>query len=254
MNIVVIGGHGLVGRNVVERLRAQGQEVSAASRANGVDLVSGHGLAASLAHAEVVVDVSNAPTFEGPAAFEFFRVATANLLEAEQQAGVVHHLSLSVVGTGQPGASHYLRGKALQEQSIAASGIPFSIVHATQFHEFLLDIVNWTVRDQTIRLPPAYIEPVASDDVAAVIARLASQPALQGAIDVAGPERVRMSALIERFLIDMEAPYSVQTDVETPYFGTVVDESALLPPADAERGRLGFQDWFEQSPYARAGW
>jgi uncharacterized protein YbjT (DUF2867 family) len=254
MNIVVIGGHGLVGRNVVERLRAQGHEVFAASRCNGVDLISRQGLAASLAGAEVVVDASNAPSFEGPEAFEFFRTAIANLLEAERRAGVGHHVSLSVVGTGRPGASLYLRGKALQEQLIAASGIPFSIVCATQFHEFLLDIISWTVEGQMIRLPPAYIEPVASDDVAAVIARVATRPALQGTIEVAGPERVRMSALVQRFLVDMEAPYEVQVDVEAPYFGIPVDESALLPCAGAERGRLCFQSWFEQSPYARAGW
>jgi len=254
MNIVVIGGHGLVGRNVVARLRARGHLADAASRSSGVDLITGQGLAASLAGAEVVIDASNAPTFEGPEAFEFFRTAIVNLLHAEQQAGVRHHISLSVVGTGRLGASPYLRGKALQEQLIAASGIPFSIVHATQFHEFLLDIINWTVKGRTIRLPPAYIEPVASDDVAAMLARVATHPALQGSIEIAGPERVRMSSLIQRFLVDMEAPYEVQTDVEAPYFDAPVDDTVLLPRADAKRGRLGFQDWFEQSPYARANW
>lgn len=254
MNIVVIGGNGLVGRNVAGRLRTLGHRVRAASRSNGVDLINGRGLATCLTGAEVVVDLSNAPIFEGPEAFDFFHAAITNLLDAERRAGIGHHLSLSVVGTGRLQASPYLRGKAWQEQMAAASDIPFSIVRATQFHEFLLDIINWTVKGQAIRLPPAYIEPVASDDVAALITQVATQPPLHGAIEVAGPERARMSALIQRFLVDMEAPYEVQTDAQALYFGTPVDESVLLPAAGAKRDTLGFQHWFEQSPYARAAW
>jgi uncharacterized protein YbjT (DUF2867 family) len=254
MNIIVIGGRGLAGRNIVQRLRSQGHQVSAASRATGVDLISGRGLAESLAGADVVVDVSNSPTFDGMAAFEFFKTAISNLLYAEKHAGVKHHVSLSVVGTGRLEASPYLRGKALQGRLIAASDIPFTIVHATQFHEFLLDIIRYAVDGQTIRLSPAYIEPTASDDVAATIARVAVEAPVNGSIEIAGPERARMSELIRRFVIDMEAPYDVRTDVRAPYFGATLDEFVLLPRENAERGRLGFQDWFEQSAYARAAW
>ena len=254
MNIIVIGGRGLVGRNIVERLRSQGHRVSAASRSTGVDLITGSGLAESLVGADVVVDVSNSPTFDGMAAFEFFKTAIFNLIDAEKRAGVKHHVSLSVVGTGRLEASPYLRGKALQERVIESSGIPFTIVHATQFFEFLLDIITYAVGGQTIHLSPAYIEPVASDDVAATIARVAVEAPVNGSIEIAGPERVRMSELIRRFVTDMEAPYEVCTDPGAAYFGAMLDEFVLLPRGDAERGELGFQAWFEQSEYARADW
>ncbi len=254
MNIVVIGGRGLVGRNVVERLCSQGHRVSAASRSTGVDLITGRGLAESLVGADVVVDVSNSPTFDDMASFEFFKAAIFNLLCAEKSAGVKHHVSLSVVGTGRLEASPYLRGKALQERLIESSGIPFTIVHATQFFEFLLDIITYAIGGQTIYLSPAYIEPVASDDVAATIARVAIEAPLNGSIEIAGPERGRMSELIQRFVRDMEAPYDVCTDVRAPYFGATLDEFVLLPREDAERGELGFQVWLEQSEYARADW
>ncbi|MFC5436452.1 SDR family oxidoreductase [Rhodanobacter umsongensis] len=254
MNIVVVGGRGLVGRNIVGRLRSQGHQVSAESRSTGVDLVTGRGLAEGLAGADVVIDVSNSPTFDDMASFEFFKAAILNLLHAEKHAGVKHHVSLSVVGTGRLEASPYLRGKALQERLIESSGIPFTIVHATQFFEFLVDIITYATNGQTIYLSPAYIEPVASKDVAAAIARVAVEPPLNGSIEVAGPERARMSELIQRFVKDMEAPYDVRSDVGAPYFGATLDEFALLPREDAERGELGFQAWLEQSEYARADW
>lgn len=254
MNIVVMGGRGLVGRNIVERLRRRGHAVSAASRASGVDVITGRGLAQSLVGADVVVDVTNSPTFDDLASFEFFRTAIVNLLAAEKQAGVGLHVSLSVVGTGRLDASPYLRGKSLQEQLIAASGIPFTIVHATQFFEFLLDIVNYAVRGQTIHLSPAFIEPVASDDVAATIARLAVEAPVNGSVEIAGPERARMSELIQRFVRDIEAPYEVQANTAATYFGATLDEFVLLPRHDAERGTLGFEAWRERSEYALADW
>src|SRR5690348_5840955 len=198
MNIIVLGGSGLVGRNAVARLRAEGHQVSAASRRTGVDVITGQGLAESLAGADIVVDVTNSPEFEGIAAFEFFKAAIFNILEAEKRAGVKHHVSLSVVGTGRLDDSPYLCGKALQERLIAASGIPFTIVHATQFFEFLRDIITSAVVGQSICLAPAYIEPVASDDVAATIARVAVATPVNGSIEIAGPERERMSELIQR--------------------------------------------------------
>lgn len=254
MNIVVVGGRGLVGRNIVDRLRLKGHQVAAASRSSGVDLVTGQGLLASLAGVDVVVDVSNSPTFSDIASFEFFKTAGLNLLAAEKLAGVKHHISLSVVGASRLEASPYLRGKALQEQLIRASGIPFTIVQATQFFEFLVDIVTYAVRGQVIRLSPAYIEPVASDDVAAVIARVAVGSPINGSITIAGPERGRMSELIQRFVMDMEAPYEVRTDASAPYFGTTLGEFELLPHDGAERGALGFEAWWQSSEYARADW
>ncbi|WP_426703059.1 SDR family oxidoreductase [Rhodanobacter sp. Col0626] len=254
MNIIVMGGRGLVGRNIVERLRSQGHEVSIGSRSSGVDLITGRGLAESLVGIDVVVDVSNSPTFDDIASFEFFKTAGFNLLAAEKRAGVKHHVSLSVVGTGRLEASPYLRGKALQERLIRSSGVPFTIVHATQFFEFLLDIVNYAVRGQVIHLSPAFIEPVASDDVAATVARVAVGAPINGSIEISGPERGRMSELIQRFVIDIEAPYEVQTDVGATYFGAALDEFVLLPREDAERGALRFEVWWKLSEYARADW
>lgn len=256
MNIVVIGGRGLVGRNIVERLRSQGHEVTSASRATGVDLMTGRGLAKCLAGAEVVVDVTNSPTYDDVTAFEFFETAIVNLLEAEVRAGVKHHVALSVVGTERLGssASHYFRGKALQDRFIRESGIPFTIVHATQFYEFLVAIIDSAVRDQIVHLSPAYIQPVASDDVAAAIARIAVGPPLNASVEVAGPERERMSELIQRFVIDMEAPCEVRSDARAPYFGATLDEFTLCPRESAECGKLGFQAWLEQSEFARVNW
>ncbi|HXP00383.1 MAG TPA: SDR family oxidoreductase [Luteibacter sp.] len=256
MKIVVVGGRGLVGRNIVARLQAHGHDVSSASRATGVDLLTGRGLAEALVGAEVVVDVSNSPTFDDVAAFEFFETAIINLLEAERVAGVKHHVALSVVGTERLGdsASHYFRGKALQDRMIRESGIPFTIVHATQFYEFLVAIIESAVRDQVVRLSPAYIQPVASDDVASTIARVAVSPPVNDSVEVAGPERERMSELIQRFVIDMEAPCEIHTDAHAPYFGATLEEFTLLPRDGCECARIGFQPWLEQSELARANW
>jgi uncharacterized protein YbjT (DUF2867 family) len=231
-----------------------GHRVSVASRSTGVDLVTGHGLLECLVGAEVVVDVSNSPTFDDVAAYEFFEAAIFNLLKAEALTGVKHHVSLSVVGTDRLDASYYFRGKALQEALIEASGIPFTIVHATQFYEFLVDIIRSAVRDQIVRLSPAYIQPVASDDVAATIAMIATGMPLNGSVEIAGPVRERMSQLVERFIIDIEAPCEVITDVRAPYFGAVLDEFTLLPRDNAACGELGFQVWLEQSEFSRVSW
>lgn len=254
MKIVVLGGRGLVGRNIVGRLRAQGHEVTAASRATGVDVITGEGLGACLAGAEVVVDVTNSPTFDDIAAFDFFRTAIINLLDAELAAGVKHHLTLSIVGTQRLEDSDYLRGKALQDRMIRASGIPFTILHATQFYEFLVAIVTNAIRDQTVRLSPAFIQPVASDDVAALMAMLAVGEPLNDSIEIAGPERERMSELIQRFVIDMEAPCDVQTDARAPYFGAILDAHSLVPGEGALQGEIGFQAWLERSEFSRVGW
>lgn len=254
MNIVVVGGNGLVGRNVVRRLRAKGHAVTAASRATGVDIVTGAGLAHALDGAEVVVDVSNSPVLVGEAPCEFFKAAIANVLAAEAAAGVRHHLALSVVGTERLDDSPYFRGKKFQESRIRDSGIPFTIVHATQFFEFLLDIVEVSVYDQALRLAPAYIQPVASADVAACLAELAQRPALNATIEMAGPERERMSEIIQRFLTQIEAPYEVITDALAPYFGARLQADSLLPGAKARTCVTDFGAWLGQSEYWGADW
>lgn len=257
MNIVVIGGRGLVGRNIVERLRAQGQHnVTSASRATGVDLTTGQALAECLVGADVVVDVTNSETYDDVAAYEFFQSAIANLLPAEAEAGVKHHIALSVVGTERLACSnsHYFRGKALQDRLIRESGIPFTIVHATQFYEFLVAIIDSAVRDQIVHLSPAYIQPVASDDVAAAMARIAAGPPLNRSVEVAGPEREPMAELIQRFVINLEAPCDVVRDPRAPYFGATLDEYTLIPQEGCHRGSRGFQAWLEQSEFARVNW
>lgn len=254
MNILVIGGYGLIGRNVVARLRAAGHVTTAASRSTGVDVTTGIGLMHALIGIDVVVDVSNPRSFNDSSAFEFFRSASEHLLMAEAEVGVRHHVSLSVVGTGLLDDSHYLRGKALQEVMIQRSGIPFTVVHATQFYEFLVDIVSSAIHDQSVRLSPALIQPVASDDVAAVVADAAMSIPVNGSIQVAGPDRERLFDMVQRFLLDIEAPCEVILDADAPYFGAVLDEYVLLPRADAKLGERGFQAWLDQSEFARVSW
>jgi len=254
MKIVVVGGHGLVGANIVRRLKADGHDVCAASRRTGVDIVTGAGLADVLVGADVLVDASNSPVLEGPAPLEFFSKAIDNLLAAEIHAGVKHHVMVSVVGTDRLDDSPYFRGKARQEAKIRASGLPFTIVHATQFYEFLLHIVELSVYEQSLRLSPAYIQPVASADVAVAMAELAVQPPHNAVIEMAGPDRERLSELIQRFLTEIEAPYDVITDAQAPYFGAVLAEDSLLPGDNAHVCAMGFGAWLNQSEYWGANW
>ena len=254
MKIVVVGGNGLVGRNVVRRLQAGGHDVSAASRVSGVDIITGYGLRQALDGADIVVDVTNSPVCDGPTPYEFFKTGGAKLLKTELEAGVRHHVSLSVVGTGRLRDSPYFRGKAVQEQLIRESGIPFTILHATQFFEFLLEIVELSVYKQSLRLSPAYIQPVASADVAASLAELAVRPAKNTILEVAGPERHRLSEIIQRFLTEIEAPYDVETDRSAPYFGATLDDDALLPGEGARVCLTDFQAWIGQSEYWGAAW
>jgi len=254
MKIVVVGGTGLLGRHIVRRLRAGGHDVVPASRATGVDIITGAGLAESMVDADVVIDASNSPVFEGSESFDFFRVAIENLLDAEAKAGVKHHVAISVVGTHRLDDSPYFRGKAWQERAIRASGIPFTIVHATQFFEFLLQIIELSVYDQALRLSPAYIQPVASADVAVAMAELAIRLPRNVVIEMAGPERERLSELIQRFLAEVEAPYDVVTDALAPYFGAVLDDDSLLPGNGARVCPMGFGAWLSQSEYWGAHW
>lgn len=247
MKIVVIGGSGLIGSKTVDRLRRQGHEVVAASPKSGVDTITGEGLAAVLAGAEVVVDLANSPSFEDRAVLEFFEASGRNLLAAEVAAGVRHHVALSVVGTERLQESGYFRGKLAQERLIKAGGIPYTIVQSTQFFEFLGGIAQSGTVGQNVHLSPAFVQPIASDDVADVMADVALAPPLNGTIEIAGPERVRLDALVGRYLAAMQDPRVVVADAATRYFGAPLDDRTLVPGENPRLGTTGFEDWFRQS-------
>lgn len=247
MKIVVIGGSGLIGSKTVDRLRRQGHAVVAASPKSGVDTITGAGLAAALAGAETVVDLANSPSFEDRAMLEFFETSGRNLLAAEAAAGVRHHVALSVVGTERLQESGYFRGKLAQERLIKAAAIPYSIVQSTQFFEFLGGIAQSGTVGQQVHLSSALVQPIASDDVADVMADVALAPPLNGTIEIAGPERVRLDALVARYLAAMQDPRVVVADAATRYFGAPLDDRTLVPGENPRLGTTGFEDWFRQS-------
>jgi uncharacterized protein YbjT (DUF2867 family) len=253
MKIVVIGGSGRIGAKVVDRLRRQGHEVLAASPASGVDTVTGAGLAAALAGAEVVVDLANSPSFEARAALEFFEASGRNLLAAEAAAGVGHHVALSVVGTDRLQENGYFRAKLVQEQLIRSASVPWTIVRSTQFLEFLDGIVRDGVQgDGAIRLPAAQFQPIASEDVAAAVAEVALQPPANRIIEIAGPERIGLAELAGRYLAAKGDARRVVGDAAARYFGAVIDDRSLTPDAGARLGPTRFADWLHASaPHPR---
>src|SRR5438067_6940255 len=242
--IVVIGGSGLVGAKLVNNLRQRGHEVVAASPASGINTITGEGLAEAVAGARVVVDVANSASFEDKAVLEFFETSGHNLLAAEATAGVEHHIALSVVGTDRllPD-SGYLRAKMAQESLIKVSGIPYTIVHSTQFFEFLDGIAQSGTVGQTVRMSPAFVQPIASDDVAAAMADVALGSPVNGTIEIAGPERVRLSELIQRFLTAKQDERKVVADVHARYFGAELNDESLVPGDGARIGPTRFEDW-----------
>ena len=250
MKIVVIGGTGRIGSKVVARLRDQGHEVIAAAPATGVDILSGEGLDAAMAGTRVVVDLANSPSFEDSAALEFFQTAGRNVLAAEAKAGVSHHLALSVVGTEKLAASGYFRAKLAQEQLIRDSAIPYTIIHSTQFFEFLPGIIQSAAEGSMVRLSPALVPPIASEDVAEAVARLALQPPANGIVEIAGPERESLAGLAQRFMTLIEDPREVVTDVNARYFGAALETETLVPANSAWKGSLNFEHWLEQSEFA----
>jgi uncharacterized protein YbjT (DUF2867 family) len=254
MKIVVIGGTGLIGSKLVSQLREHGHEAIPASPNSGVNTLTGEGLADVLVGAAVVVDVSNSPSFEEAAAMHFFTTATANLLAAEAAAGVRHHVALSVVGTDQLAASGagYFRAKAAQEQLIQASSIPYSIVHATQFFEFVKSIADTGTDGNTVRLAPVLIQPMAADDVAKAVGRVAIGAPINGIVDVAGPEVFRLDDLIRQGLRARNDPRTVIADPQAGYFGFEVSERTLVPEGDARLGAIRFEDWLAQAQPAMA--
>jgi uncharacterized protein YbjT (DUF2867 family) len=247
MKIVVIGGTGLIGSKVVSTLNQQGHEAVAASPSRGVNTITGEGVAAAMEGSSVVVDVSNSPSFEYRAALEFFQTSTRNLQAAEQAAGVGHHVALSVVGTDRLQESGYFRAKIAQEALIKASPIPYSIVHATQFFDFVKSIVDAATDGNTVRLAPVLFQPVASSDVATAVARTAVGAPVNGVIEVGGPEQFRFDELIRRFLGSRNDPRVVVADPEALYFGAMLAERTLVPEEDAVRGETRFDDWLRQS-------
>jgi uncharacterized protein YbjT (DUF2867 family) len=243
MKIVVIGGSGLIGSKVVKRLREAGHEVLAASPDSGVNTVTGEGLAEALAGAQVVVDVANSRSFEAEAALTFFETAGRNLLAAEAAAGVGHHLALSVVGTERLLESGYFRAKIAQEKLIKASGIPYTILRATQFFEFVGSIVESGVQGDEIRLSPALLQPIAAEDVAAALADLAMGTPLNATVEVAGPEACPIDNFARKLLAAKGDTRRVIADVHAGYFGTAVNDQSLTPGKNPRIGATRFEDW-----------
>ncbi|MFO0956897.1 MAG: SDR family oxidoreductase [Isosphaeraceae bacterium] len=247
MKIVVIGGSGLIGKKVVMNLRGRGHDVLPASRSSGVDAVTGEGLAQALAGARVVVDVANAPLWEDDAVLAFFEATGRNLSAAEAEAGVAHHVALSVVGTERLLASGYFRAKMAQEQLIKGSRIPYTIVRATQFFEFVAGIAQFATEGQTVRLPPVLMQPIAAEDVAAAVADAALAEPLSGTIDLAGPEPVRQDDLVRQFLHANGDARTVVTDPQALYYGVAVEDHSLMPGDNPRLGRTRFADWLAQN-------
>jgi len=247
MKIVVIGGNGLIGTKLVNNLRALGHEVVAASPKSGVNTLTGEGLATALTDAQVVVDVANSPSFEDKAVMEFFEQSSRNLLAAEAVAGVGHHVALSVVGTDRLQASGYFRAKLAQEKLITASKTPYTIVHATQFFEFVSGIAQGATEGQTVRLPAALMQPMVSDDVAAALTRVVLEAPVNGIVEIAGPEKIQQDELVRRYLRATGDARTVVTDPKARYFGTELNDQSLTPGANPRLGFIRFDDWLKGS-------
>ncbi len=248
MKLVVIGGSGLIGKKLVAKLRARGHEVVSASPSSGVNAVTGQGLAEALAGAQVVVDVANAPDWEDKAVMDFFEKSGRNLLAAEPAAGVRHHVALSVVGTERLLDSGYFRAKLAQEELIKAQNkVPYTIVRATQFFEFVGAIAQLATDGQLVRLPPAMMQPIVSDDVAEALADIALAPPLNNTIEIAGPDKIRMDDLVRQFLDATRDPRQVTTDPQARYYGIAVNDRSLTPGPTPRTGPTHFADWLTQS-------
>ncbi|GIF71816.1 SDR family oxidoreductase [Asanoa siamensis] len=243
MKIVVIGGTGLIGSKVVSKLEGQGHEAVAAAPNTGVNTLTGEGLAEALDGADVVVDVSNSPSFEDDAVMEFFQTSTGNVLAAEKDAGVGHHFALSVVGTERLQDSGYFRAKQAQEKLIKDSGVPYSLVHATQFFEFVGAMAKAGTDGDTVHFAPVLFQPMASEDVATAVAKVAAGPPLNTTVEVAGPEQYRMDEFFREALPLRGDDRTVVADPDERYFGAELDERTLLPDGEATLGQIRFFEW-----------
>jgi uncharacterized protein YbjT (DUF2867 family) len=247
MKIVVIGGSGLIGSKLVEKLREAGHDPLPASPDSGVDTLTGEGLQEALEGAQVVVDVSNAPAWDDAAVMDFFRTSSRNILAAETAAGVSHHVALSVVGTERLQDSGYFRAKLAQEEAIKAASVPYTILRATQFFEFLGRIVDSSTEGDTVHVPPVLIQPEAADDVAAALADVAVDPPVNGIIELAGPEAFPFDELVRRVLLAKNDPRQVTADVDARYFGARLDERSLTPGDNPRIAPTLLEDWLSRS-------
>lgn len=247
MKIVVIGGTGLIGSKLVKNLRERGHDVLAAAPSTGVNSITREGLAHAMDGAEIVVDVANAPSWEDQAVLEFFETSSRNLLAAEAAAGVRHHVALSIVGSERLPDNGYFRAKVAQENLIKASGIPYTILRATQFFEFVGGIAQSATVGEEIRLSPALIQPIASDDVVAALAAVVLATPVNGTLEVAGPEAMPLDELVRRFLRGTQDTRKVVPDVHARYFGDVLDDQSLTPGKNPSLGAIRFEDWLAQS-------
>jgi uncharacterized protein YbjT (DUF2867 family) len=253
MKIVIIGGTGLIGSKTFERLSVKGHNVLAASPSGGVNAFTGEGLSQALAGAEVVIDLANSPSFEDKAVLEFFKTAGSNLLAAEKVAGVKHHIALSIVGAERLPRSGYLRAKMAQEKLIRDSGIPYTIVHSTQFFEFLGSIAQSATVGDTVTLPSAHFQPIAADDVADIMTDVALSKPKNGTLEIGGPTPFPMNELVARYLKIANDPRKVIGDPRALYFGTELEDRSLVPGAGARIGAQSFEDWLEHSAPRRSG-
>jgi uncharacterized protein YbjT (DUF2867 family) len=249
MKIVVIGGTGLIGSKTVAILRQGGHDVVAASPQSGVNTITGQGLKEALAGAQVVIDLANSPSFEDKAVLEFFETSEHNLLPAEAAAGVGHHVALSIVAIDRTD-NGYFRAKVAQEKLIEASGVPYTIIRATQFLEFLRSIADSSAVGNTVRLPPVMFQPIAADDVAAIVAETALAAPRNGVLEIAGPERAPFNELVARYLKAVSDPREVVGDPEALYWGGQVEERSLVPLSEARLGRIGLDEWLRRSQAA----
>ncbi len=243
MKIVVIGGTGLIGSKVVSKLRQEGHEVIAASPNTGVNTITGEGLAEAVAGAQVVIDLANSPDFADDAVMAFFKTSGRNITAAEKAAGVRHHIALSVVGSDRLPESGYLRAKVAQEELIKASGIPYTIIRSTQFFEFLGGIAQSATDGEIVRLSSALLQPVASDDVAALVTKIATTAPTNGVVELAGPERIALDDLVRRYLAAKHDARKVVADIHARYFGAELDDKSLTPGASPHIGPTSFETW-----------
>src|SRR5499426_1887083 len=250
MKIVVIGGTGLIGSKAVAMLRQGGHEVVAASPNTGVNTITGEGLTAAMAGTQVVIDLANSPSFEDRAVLAFFETAGRNLHAAEDAAGVRYHVALSIVGTDRTPDNGYFRAKVAQEKLIEASGIPYTIIRSTQFLEFLRAIAASSTDGNRVRLSPGLFQPIAADDVAAVVADVALAAPRNGIVEIAGPERGPFNEIVARYLKAIGDPREVVSDREARYWGARVEEHSLVPLGEARLGRIGFEEWLRRSQAA----
>ena len=247
MKIVVVGGTGLIGSKLVEKLRWSGHEPLAASPETGVDLLTGEGLAEALDGAEVVVDVANAPAWEDAAVLDFFQTSARNLLAAETAAGVGHHLALSIVGADRLPESGYMRAKIVQEETVKAGSVPYTILRATQFFEFIGRIIDSSTNGDTIRVPPVFLQPESADDVASALAELAANEPANSIVELAGPEEFRLDELVRRVLSANNDARQVRADIYALYFGAELNYFTLTPEGNARIAPTRFEDWLSQS-------